>query len=81
MKQFSSLNNFLYELLMSLKKYSNICKDMIIVIIIMKDNFYFFLGMKTPNTFFSFSSVVKNFSHSSYKTKLFTFTLHCGTSA
>ena len=70
---------------MSLKKYNIICKDMIIIIIIIiiiiKDNFYFFLGMKTPNTFFSFSFVAKNVSLSSYKTKLFTSTLHCSTSA
>ena len=74
---------------MSLKKYNIICKDMmiitiiiiIIIIIIIKDNFYFFLGMETPSTFFSFSFVAKNVSHSSYKTKLFTSTLHCSTSA
>ena len=68
---------------MSLKKYI-ICKDMmiiIIIIIIIKDNFYFFLGMETPSTFFSFSFVAKNVSHSSYKIKLFTSTLHCSTSA
>ena len=73
---------------MSLKKYNIICKDLMIIIIIIitiiiiiKDNFYFFLGMETPSTFFSFSFVTKNVSHSSYKTKLFTSTLHCSTSA
>ena len=66
---------------MSLKKYNIICKDMIIIIIIIKDNFYFFLEMKTLNTFVSFSFVAKNVSHSSYKTKLFTSTLHRSTSA
>ena len=71
---------------MSLKKYI-ICKDMMIIIIIItiiiiiKDNLYFFLGMETPSTFFSFSFVAKNVSHSSYKTKLFTSPLHCSTSA
>ena len=54
---------------MSFEKYNIICKDMIIIIII-KDNFYFFLGMKTPNTCFSFSFVAKNVSHSSYVNKI-----------